>query len=335
MSAAQLPLYQPQPAVTYMQPAPVLQMYDSQQAPVATSLSYVPPQPVSTQPVLSYTPAPQLVRGPSFVAPPVANGQSFVAQPPGQQPVEGTLTKGMPDPASIDQQRNAYAKALDVELQKSIQSIQEKNAMEKQMLAQAAKQQKAMYELQMNQMLQGQSALVDEQRNAQLLGLQQEAMNQKIGLENQAAGLKLEYEQRKAQEEMMFKQYELQKNYYESERKMQAELGRAVGGAQTPAMPPPGGSMFAVPSVAAPVGAMPMVLPTTMQAPAMETVRSLSAAPGAPVVFEQAASGFAPPTGFASGASYAVPTQTVQAGAPVTYLQQTPSYVQQPFAVMT
>merc|ERR1719272_1952112 len=142
----------------------------------------------------------QLVRGPSFVPAMVNQVASYVAQPPpGQQPVEGTLTKGMPDPAAIDQQRNAYAKALDIELQKSIQAVQEKNAMEKKMLAQAAQQQKQMYELQFDQMVQGQAAMLDEQRNMELLGLQQEAMNQKIGLENQAAGLKLEYEQRKSQ----------------------------------------------------------------------------------------------------------------------------------------
>jgi len=259
----------------------------------------------------------------------------------------------MPDPKAVDQQRSAYAKALDTELQKSIQAIQEKNAMEKKMLAQAAQQQKAMYELQVDQMVQGQAAMLDEQRNMQLLGLQQEAMNQKTALENQAAGLKLEYEQRKAQEEMMFKQYELQKTYYDSERKMaqqQQEFAQmqqqqaAVGTSQTPAVPPPG-AMFALPSVQAPAG-LPqppmqmqgmMMMPGAMQAsqPSMETVRSLpiqmqsmGALPGMPpqMLVEQSGSYAAAAGGLQS---YAVPPQTYQAGAPMTYMQQMPSYVGQ------
>lgn len=268
--------------------------------------SYVPPA------QLSYAPGPQMQRVPSFVAPP--QGASYVAQPPpGQQPVEGTLTKGMPDPVAIDQQRNAYAKALDLELQKSIQAIQEKNAMEKKMLAQAAQQQKQMYELQVDQMVQGQAAQLDEQRNMQLLGLQQEAMNQKIGLENQAAGLKMEYQQRAAQEEMMFKQYELQRTHYDAEQKLLKE--REQQAASQAQLPPPG-AMFLPPG--APPGMMMMQSPAqgmrTMQVP-MEPqqlmMQSMSQLPPQPMMIypEQAASYGAP-----AGGSYMMP-QTYQAGA--------------------
>jgi hypothetical protein len=204
---------------------------------------------------------------------------SFVAQPPPtQQPQVGDLTKALPDPVAIDKQRNAYAKALDEELQRSIEAIQEKNAMEKKMLAQAAQQQKALYELQVDQALQGQTAALEEQRNMQLLGLQQDAMNQKIGLENQAAGLKLEYEQRKAQEEMMFRQYELQKSYFEAEQRMHAEMkGQQVApqgqqGQMTPAAPGMGAPFF--PSVVAPAAGQSVMasMRTLPQGPVSYTV---------------------------------------------------------------
>jgi hypothetical protein len=256
-----------------------------------------------------------MVRGPSFVAPPVQM-PSFVAQPPpAQQPQVGDLTKALPDPVAIDKQRNAYAKALDEELQRSIEAIQEKNAMEKKMLAQAAQQQKALYELQVDQALQGQTAALEEQRNMQLLGLQQDAMNQKIGLENQAAGLKLEYEQRKAQEEMMFRQYELQKSYFEAEQRMHAEFkgqqpqGQPQG-QQTPAVPGMGAPFFPMPPMFAP-SAGQSIMATAMPG-------SLSATRGAiPMETIQTASG---------PVSYTVaPPQTFQAQMPMTAMMQPPT----------
>jgi len=282
--------------------------------------SYVPPVQQ-----LSYAPGPQIQqtmqRVPSFVAPP--QGASYVAQPPpGPQPVEGTLTRGMPEPAAIDQQRNAYAKALDLELQKSIQAIQEKNAMEKKMLAQAAQQQKQMYELQVDQQYQGQAAQLDEQRNMQLLGLQQEAMNQKIGLENQAAGLKMEYQQRAAQEEMMFKQYELQRSHFDAEQKLLKEREQQ---AASQVQAPPPGAMFLPPGAppgmmmmqqSPPQGMRQMQMP--MEAQQMMMMQSMSQLPPQPMMVyqDQAASYGAP-----AGGSYMMP-QAYQAGSiPVTSFQ--------------
>lgn len=320
LGMAGAPRLQGAPAVPSYAPAPVVYSQGAEYVTARPSeslsqnRSYVPPA------QLSYAPGPQLVRVPSFVAPPLQQvqqiqGASFVAQPPpGQQPVEGTLTKGMPDPTAIDQQRNAYSKALDLELQKSIQSIQEKNAMEKKMLAQAAQQQKQMYELQVDQMVQGQTAMLDEQRNVQLLGLQQEAMNQKIGLENQAAGLKLEYQQRLAQEEMMFKQYELQQAHFKAEQTMMKERSQQAA-SQTPAVPPPG-AMF-LPSYAAPAG-MPQPQPgmVMMQGPpmpmeAMQMSMSMGALPAPPMMLVEqgpTAASYAAPVGYANP-SYAIPAQ--------------------------
>jgi hypothetical protein len=237
---------------------------------------------------------------------------SFVAQPPPtQQPQVGDLTKALPDPVAIDKQRNAYAKALDEELQRSIEAIQEKNAMEKKMLAQAAQQQKALYELQVDQALQGQTAALEEQRNMQLLGLQQDAMNQKIGLENQAAGLKLEYEQRKAQEEMMFRQYELQKSYFEAEQKMHAEF---KGQGQAQAQPQQGQQTPAVPGMGAPF--FPMPYGQSIMATAMPG--SLSATRGA-IPMETIAAAQGP-------VSYTVaPPQTFQAQMPIPTMIQPPT----------
>merc|ERR1719359_2217644 len=160
-----------------------------------------------TTQVASYVAAPQMV----------TQGASYVAAPQG--PPE-PLTKGIPDPASIKSQQDAYAKALEKQYQDGASAISAETKVKKEMLTETAKQQKAQYQLQVQSQLQAQNLLLDQQMNSQLMMLQEAAMAQKSALEQQAAALSLEYQQKKCEEEMLQKQYEIQKQYYDAETKL-------------------------------------------------------------------------------------------------------------------
>jgi hypothetical protein len=127
--------------------------------------------------------------------------------------------------------------------------------MEKTELARQAAAAKAHYNLQIDTALQQQARALDEQTNAQMLQLQEMAVQQKSALEGQAAGLKLEFEQRKAQEDMMIRQYEIQKQYYQAQLDLQGKMQQL--------QPPP------APGV--PPGAPPMA-PAMMPIPSMTTI---------------------------------------------------------------
>jgi len=197
------------------------------------------------------------------------------------------LTEGMPDPASVEQQKAAYARSLDAQLKERSEAVAKRSQMEKEMLRQQAAQQKAQFNLQIDQQLQATAMALDEQTNAQMLALQEAAVQQKSALESQAAGLKLEYEQRKAQEDMMIRQYEIQKQYYEAQQKMLSQLPSlypglppsAVPGAN-PGAPPPG-------TVAMPPGAVAM--PVMPGAPAGSGVYQPAQAPRPPTASAPAA----------------------------------------------
>merc|ERR1719162_2496634 len=134
------------------------------------------------------------------------------------------LTDGFPDPVAVEQQKVAYAKSLEQQLKAQSEEVAKRSDSEKQALVQQAAQSKAHFNLQIDTALQQQARALDEQTNAQMLALQEAAVQQKSTLEGQAAGLKLEFEQKKAQEDMMIRQYEIQKKYYEANQKLQAQL---------------------------------------------------------------------------------------------------------------
>merc|ERR1719316_253109 len=202
------------PAVTYAA-APTIATTTVAAAPAVTYAA------APTQ-VASYVAAPQVIQqAPSYVAAPVA--AAAVAGPP--EP----LTKGIPDPASIKSQQDAYAKALEKQYQDGAAAIAAETKVKKEMLNETAKQQKAQYQLQVQSQLQAQNLLLDQQMNSQLMMLQESAMAQRSALEQQAAALTLEWQQKKAEEEMLKKQYEIQRQYCEAENKLATQFNQVVG----------------------------------------------------------------------------------------------------------
>lgn len=171
-------------------------------------------------------------------APAMMQSGSFVAAP-GMPPPK--LTDGMPDPSSVESQKNAYSKKIEASLRHETSMLAQRNQAQKQSLAQMVQSQKAQYNLQMDQYLQQQAMAVDQQANAEMMMLQEAATAQKMALEQQAAGLTLEYQQRKAQEEMMAREYQIQKQYFDAEQKLAAQYQKQLP-VQAASQPTWGGS---------------------------------------------------------------------------------------------
>lgn len=182
------------------------------------------------------------MHGPTLSYVPPGNTGSYVAPPSGPPP---KLTEGIPDPASVEAQKRQYEKSIEAQLKQEQSHLSQRNQAQKQMLQQQVEAQKAQYNLQMDQYLRQQAMAIDQQGNAEMIQLQEAAMNQKMTLESQASALCLEYQQRKVQEEMMMREYKIQKEYYESGVKLmqqyQQEQRRGPG-------PVPNGSLAARPT---------------------------------------------------------------------------------------
>jgi len=224
VAAAAPVTYAAAPQVTYAAAAPAVTYAAGTTtvgSTVAAPVQYVTAQAGSYVPqattVVQAAPAATVVQ-----AAPAVVTQAVAGPPP-------PLTVGIPDPATIESQKDGYAKALAKQFSDGSVAIAEETRVKKAMLIETAKEQKALYEAQAKAQLQGQMLLLDQQQNSQLMMLQEAAMAQKSALEQQAAALTLEYQQKKAEEEMMAKQYEIQKAYYEAEIKLQAQYQKVTG----------------------------------------------------------------------------------------------------------
>merc|ERR1719162_1964285 len=126
----------------------------------------------------------------------------------------------IPDPATVEKQKQGYAAALDKQFTDGSAQIGAETKARKDQLMAVAQQHKGQYRIQKEAEMQAQNLLLDQQMNSQVMMLQEATMAQKAALEQQAAALALEYNQKKAQEEMMAKAYAIQKQYYDAEMQL-------------------------------------------------------------------------------------------------------------------
>ncbi|CAE7834535.1 shop [Symbiodinium sp. CCMP2592] len=159
-------------------------------------------------------PMPQVVSTGSYAPPVVAH--------PGAASVN--LTDGIPDPESIEQQKRAYERGLDAELEQTRKLAEEQLKQQKAAIKAAAEQQLAMYKAQVDQSIRQQELSLDHQWQQQQMELQQAFLKQKAALEQQASSLAMEYQQRKMHEELLKKQAEMQREMQEMQRRMHMEL---------------------------------------------------------------------------------------------------------------
>lgn len=147
---------------------------------------------------------------------PVMPGACAVAAPP---PAAAPL----PDPASIDEQKQAYSRSLDLQLEHGNASLKAQNDERKRQLYEAAEQRKQALILQIDQAMKVQEMALDEQTHQAMMQLKQAFYEQRAALDHQAASLTLEYQQRKMHEEFASTQAEMQRQYLENQQQLAYE----------------------------------------------------------------------------------------------------------------
>mmetsp|Transcript_64162 Transcript_64162/g.167928 ORF Transcript_64162/g.167928 Transcript_64162/m.167928 type:complete len:262 (+) Transcript_64162:30-815(+) len=164
--------------------------------------------------------------------------------PAGCAPVQQARAAPLPDPASIEEQKQAYSRSLDLQLEQGNASLKAQNDERKRQLTEEAEKRKAAVILQIDQAMKLQEMALDEQTHQAMLSLKQAFFEQRAALDHQAASLTLEYQQRKMQEEFVATQNEMQKQYMENHEKLHTEarkfaqenaarlgeVGRSAGG---------------------------------------------------------------------------------------------------------
>eukprot|EP00930_Biecheleria_cincta_P032867 TRINITY_DN22774_c0_g1_i1.p1 TRINITY_DN22774_c0_g1~~TRINITY_DN22774_c0_g1_i1.p1 ORF type:complete len:504 (-),score=77.66 TRINITY_DN22774_c0_g1_i1:268-1779(-) len=143
---------------------------------------------------------------------------------PVEPPVPPTLTEGIPDPASIEQQKANYAKALEDQLKQGTEVLEQQLKQQSEVLFQMGDQRKRQYALQVDKEIKQKEMELAQQHNEQLLLLQQAAQQQKSALEHQANALLLEYTQKKSQEDLIFQKYQFQKRQYDTQLQYNEEM---------------------------------------------------------------------------------------------------------------
>lgn len=193
---------------------------------------------------INVAPAPGAMRGPGgTLTLPVGNGMRAVPGP--QLAGKLDLTHGLPDPESIRQQKDGFARDLEEQLRKGVEKLGVAHKEQTESLHANANQEKHRYNLVLDQQVKQQELLLSQQYNEQLMRLQQTAQSQRAELEKQSCGLILEYQQRKVQEEYMAQQVGIQKQCQEAQVRLQEEMVK-LGSFSTDAGGSKGGS-FAIP----------------------------------------------------------------------------------------
>ncbi|CAK9095928.1 unnamed protein product [Durusdinium trenchii] len=138
--------------------------------------------------------------------------------------VPPSLTAGLPEPNSIERQKNAYARGLEEQLRHGTDVLAQQLKQQSDYLLAMGDQRKRQYALQVDQEIKQREMELAQQHNEQLLLLQQAAQQQKSALEHQANALLLEYNQKKAQEDLAYQQYQFQKKQYETQLQYNEEM---------------------------------------------------------------------------------------------------------------
>ncbi|CAL1165729.1 unnamed protein product [Cladocopium goreaui] len=109
-------------------------------------------------------------------------------------------TENMPTPASIANQKEAYSRALDQQLESGAKTIHDQKTQALDILRNAAEEKKMKFTMQIEEEMLQKEFELDENTHAQIMQLQQAAFQQKSQLEHQASQLIMEYKQRFMQE---------------------------------------------------------------------------------------------------------------------------------------
>jgi hypothetical protein len=185
---------------TYAAPLPSLEVAPHPQA------SHHPAEPVSTSGAS--------VSSQAFSLADVQSPQDF-SEPP------KSLTAGLPTPAAIAEQKQAYERALDQQMEAGKRKIQEQTGQALQILREAAEQKKLQLSMQVDEQLMEKEFSLDQQTHEQIMKMQEDAFHRKSQLEEQANALILEYKQRQMKEAMEKHVYEHKLKEYDARQRVQ------------------------------------------------------------------------------------------------------------------
>jgi len=130
--------------------------------------------------------------------------------PPVAPPV--SLTQGMPDPATVQRQKEGYVRTLDDQLRKGAVQLDTEHKQQRDLMHQAAEGQKKQFGMQIDQQVKMQEMDLDQQFLQVLQYVKQQATRQRAILEQQAMQLSFEYQEKKVEEDMLAHQFELSKH---------------------------------------------------------------------------------------------------------------------------
>jgi len=168
-------------------------------------------------------------------APAVAHINPDELARPSEPQVPPSLTAGIPDPPSIERQKQSYAKGLDEQLKHGTEVLAQQLKQQSDYLFSMGDQRKRQYALQVDQEIKQKEMELAQQHNEQLLVLQQAAQQQKSALEHQANALLLEYQQKKSAEDLAYQSYQFQKRQYETQLQYNDEMRDLQGQQQAAA----------------------------------------------------------------------------------------------------
>ncbi|CAE8712002.1 unnamed protein product [Polarella glacialis] len=198
-------------------PAPI--MYSAPRQPVSAGHTYSP-QAYATPPQVG-----NQIRSASHVPPIAVSHMPVMPTGPPQPP--GSLTANMPDPASIESQKDAYSRSLEEQARKGEELLKMQQKQQVDAIYQASEAQKKQLLCQIDQQAKQQELEISQRYAQQVMSLQQEFQNQKMILERQAHDLAMEYQKRKSQEDMLHQQYEMQRAHYDDQVRMMKEIHQA------------------------------------------------------------------------------------------------------------
>jgi len=150
------------------------------------------------------------------------------------------LTSGMPCPATIAKQREAYSRMLEDQLKQGVTVLEAQLKHQSDYLRAQAAQQKNMFQMQLEMEIAQQEMALSQQHAEQAMALNQQAAQQKQQLESQALMLSIEYQKKRAEEDVQRKQYEMDCQQHEVQNRLSAEmhkLGVSIASVVSPGSP--------------------------------------------------------------------------------------------------
>jgi len=217
--------YAAAPTMTSMYATPGASMYMPAQTVAAAPMTYAAPQQVVETVAAPQTvyaaPAQMEYAAPQQVVAASAQQLAYAAQFTIPAPV--SLTQGLVPPDKVEAERLAYEKALQSQLSKQSEAVLAEAKIKKQMMEMTAKTQLEEMDLQIKEKLTMDKLRVDQEAQTMINGLKEAAITQQTAREEAAAIAVAEYSKKKALEDMAVKSYQLQKQWFDSESKLQTE----------------------------------------------------------------------------------------------------------------